>query len=99
MKALGAFNDGFIWRLEMMPTTSPWQRATVQVLSLDDDVVFGSIREFGDVLSAIFRDNENVVFAITAAAFHVIRDCDHGLHGNHHAGLKHCLDVLTKLQF
>ena len=52
------------------------------------DQVFRAIGKTGDVAVALFGDHENVVLTIAASTRKMIRDCDHRLHGDHHAGFE-----------
>src|SRR5579875_294732 len=63
-----------------------------------EDVVFRAEREPGDVLGACLGDDEDVMFTISAGAGLVLRDHDHGLHGDHHARLEYGVNVLAQLQ-
>ena len=57
-----------------------------------------SIRKLGDVFHLVLGHHKDVVFSISACARRSLWDHDHGLHGDHHAGLDHCVYVLPQLQ-
>src|SRR5947209_19783391 len=65
--------------------------------SAAQDVVGGAEREAGDVLGPGLRHDEDVVLAVAARAGLALRDREHRLHGDDHAGLEHRVDVLAQL--
>ena len=50
------------------------------------------------IVAAIFCYDKKIMFSVAPSPFHVSWNRYHGLHGNHHARLKHSVDVLAQLQ-
>ena len=60
--------------------------------------MFRSEGEFRDIGRAVLGNHEDVVLAIAPGAIVPLGQHDHGLHGDHHAGLDDSVDVFAKLE-
>lgn len=55
--------------------------------------------EASDVVDGlVIIDDENIMFPVATSTRLSLWDGHHGLHGQHHARLKHRVNVLTQLQ-
>ena len=58
----------------------------------------GAVGIFRYIFIAIFGNDQNIVFTISARSSLPIRNCDHGFHGNDHARLEDRIYVLAQLE-
>src|SRR5690554_84940 len=63
-----------------------------------DDIVLRAIRETSDILGPVLVDHQDIVLTVAASPREPFRHHDHRLHGDHHIGLEHRLDILAQLQ-
>ena len=63
-----------------------------------DDVMFRAEGKRCDIFSAVFFDDDNIVFSVSSGAWLSLGDHDHGFHGDDHVGLQHGVDVFSQLQ-
>ena len=63
--------------------------------TLSYDIGFWPEGESSDVFSAVFGDDQNVVFAVTAGTGLRFWLHNHGLYGDHHTRCEDSVDILT----
>ncbi|SMP02771.1 hypothetical protein SAMN06265373_101304 [Shimia sagamensis] len=72
---------------EVLAALSRGQNQVWSYAGLTNDVEVRPIGVAGDILIAILVDHQDVMFAIAARTGLTVRNGQHRLHGNHHAGL------------
>src|SRR5699024_71509 len=61
-----------------------------------DNVVFWTKRELGNVLSAFFSNDQNVMLPVAPGTRFALHDGDHWFHGDHHARFQDGIDIFAQ---
>ena len=87
-----------LFRRNCSPSTG--KQLALHFLVLDDQMVWtvGKARDVGIALIVVVRNNKNVMLAVAASTWQMIRYSNHRLHRNDHARLQNRIAVFAQLE-